>query len=162
MEISTDLKQMYQEIILDLAKEENNKLSIEKFASRTIQNNGNKNLIISKQFNPSCGDKVFAAASFEGSKFSEFFWAGIGCNISMAAANYLGEFIPGKTADEVMDIYNLFYELMNSRGEGLPDEQMDKLGDLSAFQGVAKFPARIKCALLSWEAVKDIIRAKAA
>ncbi|MDR2748638.1 MAG: SUF system NifU family Fe-S cluster assembly protein [Bifidobacteriaceae bacterium] len=153
MEISSDLKQMYQEIILDLSKEENNKLSIDCFTQKTK----NKNYIISKQFNPSCGDKVFAAALIENSKIVEYFWTGEGCNISQAAANYLGEFLPGKDINKVLEFYNLFFELMNSRGEGLDDKKMDALGDLSAFQGVARFPARIKCALLSWEAIKDII-----
>ncbi|MDR3128529.1 MAG: SUF system NifU family Fe-S cluster assembly protein [Bifidobacteriaceae bacterium] len=151
--VSPEIKQMYQEIILDLANENNARYNLDQFNKKIIQNS----FLITEQFNPNCGDKIKVAGSFTKNKLDNYFWTGLGCNISMASANYLGEWIIGKTTDEVLEVYKLFLELMNSRGQELTSEKMDKLDDLSAFIGVAKFPARIKCALLAWEAIHNII-----
>jgi nitrogen fixation NifU-like protein len=77
----------------------------------------------------------------------------LGCSISQASASMMTEMIIGKTVREAMDLSGEFLTLMQSRGEGEPDEDM--LGDAVAFEGVAKYPARIKCALLGWMAWKD-------
>jgi nitrogen fixation NifU-like protein len=173
---SEDLQEMYQEIILDLAQENNAKISEENFAEKSK----NETYIVSKQFNPSCGDKASLAIKFQNktkpqnqvylhnktelqSSFNDkncfvkdFFWTGVGCNISMASANFIGDWIFEKNLIEIKKTYKLFLKLMNSRGQELNSTEMNELNDLSSFIGVAKFPARIKCALLAWEAVRDI------
>src|SRR6266704_2832746 len=77
----------------------------------------------------------------------------LGCSISQASASMMTEMIIGKTVREAMDLSGEFLALMQSRGEGEPDEDM--LGDAVAFEGVSRYPARIKCALLGWMAWKD-------
>ena len=77
----------------------------------------------------------------------------LGCSISQASASVMADMIIGKTVGEAMAISEEFLKLMQSRGEAEPDE--DVLGDAVAFEGVSKYPARIKCALLGWMAWKD-------
>ncbi len=77
----------------------------------------------------------------------------LGCSISQASASMMTEAVIGKTVRQAMDISGAFLELMQSRGRTEPDEDM--LGDAVAFEGVSKYPARIKCALLGWMAWKD-------
>jgi nitrogen fixation NifU-like protein len=76
-----------------------------------------------------------------------------GCSISQASASVLADLLIGKTVPEALSVQEAFLELMQSQGSGEPDE--DVLEDAVAFAGVSKYPARIKCALLSWMAWKD-------
>jgi nitrogen fixation NifU-like protein len=77
----------------------------------------------------------------------------LGCSISQASASVLTELLIGKNLDEAMAVHEEFLALMQSKGQATPDE--DVLEDAVAFAGVSKYPARIKCALLSWMAWKD-------
>jgi len=77
----------------------------------------------------------------------------LGCSISQASASVLADLVIGKPVTEAMEVNDGFVALMQSQGEGEPDE--DVLGDAVAFAGVSKYPARIKCALLAWMAWKD-------
>ncbi len=77
----------------------------------------------------------------------------VGCSISQASASVLYDLVVGKSVDEAMEIHQEFLTLMQGKGTVEPDE--DVLEDGIAFAGVAKFPARVKCALLSWMAWKD-------
>jgi nitrogen fixation protein NifU and related proteins len=77
----------------------------------------------------------------------------VGCSISQASASVLTELVIGKKVDEAMAIHQTFLTLMQGKGEVEADE--DVLEDAVAFAGVARFPARVKCALLSWMAWKD-------
>jgi nitrogen fixation NifU-like protein len=84
-------------------------------------------------------------------------WEGQGCSISQASVSVLTELVTGadlRTVDELSESFRL---LMHARGAGLDDAREDALGDATAFTGVAKYPARIKCALLGWAALKDAI-----
>jgi len=77
----------------------------------------------------------------------------LGCSISQASASVLSDLVIGRPVSEGMKLHDEFLALMQSQGEGEPDE--DVLGDAVAFAGVSKYPARIKCALLAWMAWKD-------
>ena len=77
----------------------------------------------------------------------------LGCSISQASASVLTDLVIGKQVDEAMAIHEEFLTLMQGKGQVVPDEE--RLEDGIAFAGVAKFPARVKCALLSWMAWKD-------
>ena len=77
----------------------------------------------------------------------------LGCSISQASASVMTDLVIGKPVDEAMAIHEEFLTLMQGKGQVEPDE--DVLEDGIAFAGVAKFPARVKCALLSWMAWKD-------
>ena len=84
-------------------------------------------------------------------------WEGQGCSISQASVSVLTDLVTGADLGQVDDISETFRALMHARGAGLDEEREESLGDATAFTGVAKYPARIKCALLGWAALKDAI-----
>ena len=100
--------------------------------------------------NPTCGDEITVRVA---SDFSDISYDGLGCSISQASASVLHELLVGRDAAGIAAVHEAFVELMQGRGQVEPDEEV--LGDAVAFAGVAKFPARVKCALLPWMAFKD-------
>ena len=144
----SDLEQMYQQVILDHAKA--------RHGSGLIVLDG---IAVgeSHQVNPTCGDEITLRVGLTGDKLTSLSWEGQGCSISQASASILTELMDGadlRRADETMEA---FMALMHHRGELLGDERDDLLDDATAFVGVGKYPARIKCALLSWVALRDAI-----
>jgi nitrogen fixation NifU-like protein len=110
--------------------------------------------------NPTCGDEITLRVKLksdgEGVAYVEdVSYEGQGCSISQAAASVLHELTAGSTVDEAMTVVDEFTRLMQGRGQVEADEAV--LGDAVAFAGVAKFPARVKCALLAWMAYKDAV-----
>ncbi len=107
--------------------------------------------------NPACGDEVRLRVRLD-RDIGKMIVADVsyetqGCSISQASASVLTDLVIGKTVDEAMARGDAFLALMQSRGEGDPDE--DVLEDAVAFAGVSKYPVRVKCALLPWMAWKD-------
>ena len=144
----SDLEQMYQQVILDHAKARR--------GSGLVVLDG---IAVgeSHQVNPTCGDEITLRVGLTGDKLTSLSWEGQGCSISQASASILTELMDGadlRRADETMEA---FMALMHHRGELLGDERDDLLDDATAFVGVGKYPARIKCALLSWVALRDAI-----
>jgi len=139
------LQSMYQEIILDHYRNPKNKGLREPYDAQV------------HHVNPTCGDEVTLRVSLRDADgepaVSDVSYDALGCSISQASASMMTEMIIGKTVREAMDLSGEFLALMQSRGEGEPDE--DVLGDAVAFEGVSRYPARIKCALLGWMAWKD-------
>ena len=113
----------------------------------------------SHQFNPTCGDEATVHAEVSDSEphtIERLVWDGHGCSISQASLSVMVDLCAGKTVDEAMELFRDFHELMESRGAGLQDEaKEEKLEDAVVFQGVSKYPMRIKCALLGWEGMRD-------
>ncbi|MEV4095568.1 Fe-S cluster assembly sulfur transfer protein SufU [Streptosporangium saharense] len=106
--------------------------------------------------NPTCGDEITMRVKLgDGGKVEDVSYDGQGCSISQAAASVLYELATGSTVEESLAVVEEFTRLMQSRGQVEADE--DVLGDAVAFAGVAKFPARVKCALLAWMAYKDAV-----
>jgi nitrogen fixation protein NifU and related proteins len=103
--------------------------------------------------NPTCGDEVTVRIRLVGNKIADLSYAGQGCSISQASASVLHELVSGHPLPEALGTHEAFVRLVQGRGAVEPDE--DVLGDGIAFAGVAKYPARVKCALLSWMAFKD-------
>ena len=132
---------LYQEIILDHYKNPRGK-------NRTIDA-----LAQSYQVNPTCGDEVTVEVGLNTDGTLLVSYDGQGCSISQASASVMSELINGKTPDEAAPIQEAFMELMKSKGQLEPDEEI--LEDAIAFAGVSKYPARIKCALISWMALSD-------
>ncbi len=89
----------------------------------------------------------------KGDTIADVSYDSMGCSISQASASVLSDLLIGKPVEEALRVNDAFLALMQSRGHGEPDE--DVLEDAVAFEGVSKYPARIKCALLSWMAWKD-------
>ncbi|MGN9840486.1 Fe-S cluster assembly sulfur transfer protein SufU [Nonomuraea sp. H19] len=106
--------------------------------------------------NPTCGDEITLRVKVgDAGKILDVSYDGQGCSISQAAASVLHELATGSTVQESLSVVDEFTRLMQGRGQVEADE--DVLGDAVAFAGVAKFPARVKCALLSWMAYKDAV-----
>jgi len=103
--------------------------------------------------NPTCGDRISLQLRVEGGKVIDVRFTGEGCSISLASASMMTEAIKGKSVDEALALADAFSRLMQRQDVGDID-----LGDLEALQGVSKFPARIKCALLSWKAMQQGLR----
>lgn len=106
--------------------------------------------------NPTCGDEITLRVRYEGETIADISYETQGCSISQASASVLSELLVGTDLAEARKIQETFLELMQSKGRLTPDDAMeDVLQDAVAFAGVSKYPARVKCALLSWMAWKD-------
>ncbi|WP_062211194.1 Fe-S cluster assembly sulfur transfer protein SufU [Streptomyces sp. NBRC 109706] len=106
--------------------------------------------------NPTCGDEITLRVRYEGETIADVSYEGQGCSISQASASVLNELLVGKELPAALEVQRTFLELMQSRGQITPDDAMEEvLEDAVAFAGVSKYPARVKCALLSWMAWKD-------
>lgn len=112
------------------------------------------------EFNPSCGDELTLSIAVDpaSGKIEGLAWEGQGCSISMASASVLSQLVrdEGLTLDDAQQRIDAFREMIQSRGEIEPDEEL--LGDAVAFQGVAKFVMRVKCAMLGWVALEADLR----
>ncbi len=141
------LESLYQEIILDHYRHPHHKGLRDPFDAEV------------HHVNPTCGDEITLRVAVkdagEGPAVADVSYDALGCSISQASVSVLTDLVIGKPVDEAMDISAAFVELMHTR-DAEPDEAAeDLLGDAVVFSGVAKYPARIKCALLGWMAWKD-------
>lgn len=106
--------------------------------------------------NPTCGDEITLRVRLDGQSIADVSYEGQGCSISQASASVLNELLVGKEVAEAERVREAFLRLMQSKGQLEPDEEMEEvLEDAVAFAGVSRYPARVKCALLSWMAWKD-------
>ena len=135
------LESLYQEIILDHYKHPRGQgLLTEPLGS-------------AHHVNPTCGDELTVEVGVGPGGGLLIGYEGQGCSISQASASVMSELVTGLSVEEAEAIRLAFVEMMHAKGAGEPDEEV--LGDAVAFAGVAKFPARIKCALLGWMAMQD-------
>ena len=139
------LEQIYQEVILDHYKHPHRRGLREPYHAQSFQ------------VNPTCGDEVTlrVALSDDGDTVADVSYDGQGCSISQAATSVLTDLVIGRSVGDALKTVAAFNEMVSSRGKVEGDE--DVLGDGIAFAGVAKYPARIKCALLGWMAFKDAV-----
>jgi nitrogen fixation protein NifU and related proteins len=141
------LENMYQEIILDHYRNPHHKGLRDPYDAEVFH------------VNPTCGDEVRLRVSLKGADgagepvVEDVSYESLGCSISQASASVMSDLVIGKPVSEALRIGEKFLELMQSKGQLEPDE--DVLEDAVAFAGVSKYPARIKCALLGWMAWKD-------
>ncbi len=139
------LQDMYQEIILDHYRNPHHKGLRDPFDAQVYH------------VNPTCGDEVTLRVALKDTGgdpvVEDVSFESLGCSISQASASVMTDLVIGKPVSEAMKIGDAFLELMKSKGQLEPDE--DVLEDAVAFAGVSKYPARIKCALLGWMAWKD-------
>jgi nitrogen fixation NifU-like protein len=133
--------QLYQEIILDHYKHPHGRGLREPFQAEA------------HHVNPTCGDEVTLRVDLRDGVVKDVSYDGMGCSISQAAASVLYELVHGRPLSDAMERQEAFVTLMSDRGQAEPDEEL--LEDAIAFAGVAKYPARVKCALLPWMAFKD-------
>ena len=135
-----ELDSLYQEVILDHYKKPHHK----GLPTGEIQVH---------HVNPNCGDEITLSLSIKDDKIQDLVWDGVGCSISQASASIMSDLVSGKSVEAASVALNEFTELMQSKGTIKGDEEI--LEDAIALAGVSKFPARVKCALLSWMAFKD-------
>ena len=137
------LDSMYQEVILDHYKHPH---------GRGLRD-GDAEV---HHVNPTCGDEITLRVRLEGSVIADVSYDSEGCSISQASASVLNELLVGREVEEAQKVQETFLELMQSKGRIEPDDAMEEvLEDAVAFAGVSKYPARVKCALLSRMAWKD-------
>lgn len=147
--MSSDLEQLYQQVILDHAKTRHGE-GLQDAPSGAAAGE-------SHQLNPTCGDEITLRAVLGGETLEGVSWEGQGCSISMASASVLTGLMTGMPRDEALGLVENFREVMRSRGTVEADEEV--LGDAAAFSGVSRYPARVKCAMLAWVALEEAVRA---
>jgi nitrogen fixation NifU-like protein len=141
---AAEIAALYQELILDHYRRPRNKGTLE---------NADANV---EMKNPLCGDEIALHVAFDGDAVSDLKFSGRGCSISQASASMMTQLVKGKGREEIETIRNQFRDLMLGVSAG--DD--GTLGSLRALSGVARFPARIKCALLAWNALESALAAK--
>jgi nitrogen fixation NifU-like protein len=135
------LESMYQEIILDHYRNPHHKGLREPFDTEV------------HHVNPTCGDEITLRVRLDGDTVLDVSYDSAGCSISQASASVLADLVIGRDVKSGFAAHEEFVALMQSKGAGAPDEAL--LEDAVVFAGVSKYPARVKCALLSWMAWKD-------
>ena len=138
------LQSMYQEIILDHYRNPHGRGLREPFEAEV------------HHVNPTCGDEVTLRVHLDGETIADVSYEGMGCSISQASVSAMYDLVVGKPVTEALETGEHFMTLMQSKGDPAVAEKLeDELEDAVAFAGVSKYPARIKCALMSWMALKD-------
>ncbi len=132
----SDLRELYQELILDHTKRPRNFGRLE---TANCQADG---------YNPLCGDKVTVFLNVENDVVNDIRFQGSGCAISTASASLMTESLKGKTVADAKTLFARFHELLTGKSDQLPD--IEALGKLAVFSGVKEFPIRVKCATLAW------------
>ena len=137
------MEQMYQEVILDHYKHPHHRGLREPFGAQV------------HHVNPSCGDEVTLRVSLDGNSIADVSYQGEGCSISQASTSVMTDLVIGREVADSMALFEEFRQMMEGQGRVEPDE--DRLEDGIAFAGVAQFPARVKCAMLGWSALRDAL-----
>jgi nitrogen fixation NifU-like protein len=137
---SAEIGALYQEMILDHYRRPRNKGTLDK-ADASVE-----------MKNPLCGDEIGLQVAFEGDCVCDLKFSGRGCSISQASASMMTQLVKGKNTGEIDSIRKQFRDLMLGDSSAADDPQMRSLRALS---GVARFPARVKCALLAWNALES-------
>jgi nitrogen fixation protein NifU and related proteins len=133
------LASLYQELILEHYKRPRNKGELEAPSARVHMNN------------PACGDEVHLDLLLQDGRIADVRFTGHGCSISQASISMMTQLVKGKTPAEASALAGRFTEMMHGNQDAARDRTM---GDLRALAGVAKYPARVKCALLGWNALE--------
>jgi nitrogen fixation protein NifU and related proteins len=140
------MESMYREIILDHYKHPQHRGLPDRFDAEV------------HHINPTCGDEVTLRVRIHDGTIADLGWEGEGCSISQASTSVMSDLVVGKPITDALNLQQKFLNLMQSRGEAeLTDADEDELDDAVAFEGVSKYPARVKCALLGWMAMKSAV-----
>ncbi|MGD6832494.1 Fe-S cluster assembly sulfur transfer protein SufU [Sutcliffiella halmapala] len=141
-----NLDTLYRQVIMDHYKNPRNKGKLE------------ENGITIDMNNPTCGDRIHLTLKVEDGKVADAKFDGEGCSISMASASMMTQAVKGLEVEKALALSQIFYDMMLGK-EYDGEEDLD-LGDIEALQGVAKFPARIKCATLAWKAMEKGVKSE--
>ncbi len=141
LELSS-LQDLYQQVILDHYRRPRNKGPLED-ATHTLTLN-----------NPLCGDVIDLMLKLEGDRITEVHFEGKGCSISQASASMMSGLLKGRTVRDALDVMDTFTRMLHGDTDAAADTG---LGDLRALAGVSKFPVRVKCALLAWDCLQELV-----
>jgi nitrogen fixation protein NifU and related proteins len=137
------VEELYQEIILDHYRAKHHSGLRDPYSAEV------------HHLNPLCGDEVTLRVHLDGDTVRDVSYEGLGCSISQASTSVMSDLVIGRDIAHGLDLHAEFLTMMQGKGEIDPDEE--RLEDGIAFAGVARFPARVKCALLGWSAFKDAV-----
>jgi nitrogen fixation NifU-like protein len=144
--MTMSMDSMYQQIILDHYKNPQHRGLVDPFDVEV------------HHVNPTCGDEVTLRVRVADGAIADLGWDGEGCSISQASTSVMSGLVVGKPVEDALALERKFLELMQSRGTAeLTEADEDELEDAVAFEGVSKYPARVKCALLGWMAMKNAV-----
>jgi nitrogen fixation protein NifU and related proteins len=136
----SELRELYQEVILEHSKHPRN--------FRALDAANHK----AEGFNPLCGDHFTVYVDVQDGSIHDIAFEGSGCAISKASASMMTQSLKGKSAGEAEELFTKFHDLVTGHGRG------DEMGKLAAFSGVSEFPLRVKCATLAWHALRAALR----
>ncbi|RXJ01800.1 SUF system NifU family Fe-S cluster assembly protein [Anaerobacillus alkaliphilus] len=139
MSLGNNLDTLYRQVIMDHYKNPRNRGELEG-DSLTVNMN-----------NPTCGDRIQLQMKVEDGKIADAKFIGEGCSISLSSASMMTQAVKGKSVEDALALSEIFSNIL--LGKDYDEDRFD-LGDIEALQGVAKFPARIKCATLAWKAME--------
>lgn len=138
-----NLEEMYNELIMEHSMNSYNKRKLEKTDYEQIGHN------------PNCGDEITLELKLNGNIIEDMAFSGHGCAISQASTSIMIDTLKGKTLEEAQEIVNTFIGMI--KREITNEETLKKLEDAIAFKNVANMPARVKCALLAWHTIEEMI-----
>lgn len=141
-----DLRELYQQVILDHNKSPRN------FKIIDPHNH------FAEGYNPLCGDRLNIFIDLEDGIIKDISFQGSGCAISKASASLMTSIVKGKTKEEAEKIFERFHDLITGKLGDNPD--IEDLGKLAVFAGVREFPARVKCASLAWHTMINALQGK--
>ena len=139
-----DLRELYQEVILDHGKNPRNHRFPEPYNRE------------GRGYNPLCGDKITLRLQLDGDTISDIGFIGQGCAISQASCSTMTEALKGRTLAEAEGLFDKFHSMVTSDQD--PSDDLDALGKLAVFGGVREFPMRVKCATLGWHTLNQALQ----
>ena len=138
-----DLDNVYNELIMEHSMNSYNKKKLENADYSEVGHN------------PNCGDEITLQIKLNGNVIEDMAFSGHGCAISQASTSIMIDTLKGKTVEEAKEIIKIFIEMI--KREMTDEQQLKKLEDAIAFKNVSNMPARVKCALLAWHTIEDIL-----
>jgi len=138
----TDLRELYQQLILDHNQHPKNFKELENATT------------VAEGHNPLCGDEITLYLIVENNQIQDISFKGSGCAISKASASIMTTLIKGKTVQEAEHLFQEFHKMITT------GETSDKMGKLAVLAGVHKYPSRVKCAILSWHTMNNALQGK--
>jgi nitrogen fixation NifU-like protein len=143
----SDLRELYQEVIIDHSKRPRN---FGRLAAPTHRADGD---------NPLCGDKIHLELELDGDRVKDVRFEGEGCAISTASASLMTEALKGKTVAEALALFERMHETCTGSDSGANGRPVE-MGKLAVFEGVRQYPLRVKCATLAWHTLRNAIEGK--
>ena len=142
--MSMDLSEVYTEIIMEHNMSKRNRREI--LGCDACE----------RGHNPSCGDEIEIQVKYDGDKISDLAFKGHGCAISQASTSMMIDLVKGKTKDEAQELINKFIGMI--KREVKDEDELEELEDAMVLQNISNMPARVKCAVLAWHTIDEIMK----